>query len=357
MAEKKGAYVLFTMKSRPTHDPSRQRPFPLPLTRFAYPHGDKTLFTFLKHLLFCFIDAGFAWSQRRATTLSAAISYYTMLSLAPLLLIATAIVSFLIGTTEAVNIIVNQIELFFNPDVANLVQSLIQTTSRPTSITLVTIVSVAVTLFAASGVFNQMQVAFNVIWDVDDHEEGIRLTIVRRLVAFLLVLVVGIGMVALIILNVVISVLEVIIARFVDLGIISSFEDDVVVFIAMFVLLSLMYKLIPSVSIAWRDIWSGALVAAVLFTFSRYFITLYLRSSTLVPTYGAASSLVVLLIWVYFAALIILYGSAFSRAYAYRLGSRSEQESLITTWSEQLVGGLQRVRQWWREKRDELTSS
>lgn len=311
---------------------------------------------YLKKLLLCFIDAGFAWSQRRATTLSAAISYYTMLSLAPILLVAVAIVGFIVGTSDAIVSVVRQIELFFGAEVADFVRGLIQTTSQPTSVTLVTIISVVVTLFAASGVFNQMQVAFNIIWDVSDDEEGIRLTIVRRLVAFLLVLIIGLGMVALIVLNVVLSVIEVVINQFFDLGIFSSIEDDLVVFVAMFVLLSLMYKLIPSVNIAWRDIWSGALVAAFLFTISRYFITLYLRSSTLIPTYGAASSLVVLLIWVYFAALIILYGSAFSRAYAYRLGSLSAQESLITTWSEQLVAGLDRVRHWWRERRNKPTN-
>ncbi|MCA9980180.1 MAG: YihY/virulence factor BrkB family protein, partial [Anaerolineales bacterium] len=135
---------------------------------------------YLQKLLLCFIDAGFAWSQRRATTLSAAISYYTMLSLAPILLVAVAIVGFIVGTSDAIVSVVRQIELFFGPEVADFVRSLIQTTSQPTSVTLVTIISVVVTLFAASGVFNQMQVAFNIIWDVSDEEEGIRLTIVRR---------------------------------------------------------------------------------------------------------------------------------------------------------------------------------
>lgn len=305
--------------------------------------------TYLQNILLCFIDAGFAWSHGRAATLSAAIAYYTILSLAPLLLIAVAIVGFIIGTSEAVQTVATQIELFFGSDVADFMVSLIETTTQPSSITFVTTVSILVTLFAASGVFNQMQIAFNIIWEVDEKEEGIRLTIVRRLVAFLLVFIIGLGMVALIVLNLVISVLEVVLKQFFDLTFLGRLEEDFLVFIGMFFLLSLMYKLIPSVSVAWRDLWSGALIAALGFTISRYVITLYLRQSVLVPTYGAASSLVVLLVWVYFASMIILYGAAFTRAYAYRLGSFSEHPSPIEEWSELVKAGVA----WVQRKRDE----
>lgn len=307
---------------------------------------------YLKNVLLCFIDAGYAWNHGRAATLSAAIAYYTMLSLAPLLLIAVAIVGLIIGRGEAVQTVIRQVDLFFGEDVALLMQSLIETTTQPSSITIVTAVSLVVTLFAASGVFNQMQIAFNVIWEVNEKEAGIRLTIVRRLVSFVLVLVIGLGMVALIILNVVVSVVEVIFQQFFDLGLFTRIEDDILVLVGMFVLLSVMYKLIPSVPIAWRDLWSGALVAAVGFTVSRYLITLYLRQSVIVPTYGAASSLVVLLVWVYFASMIILYGAAFTRAYAYRLGSFSGQPSPLVEWSEQLISGVAWMRRW-REKRKE----
>lgn len=296
--------------------------------------------TYLQNIFLCFIDAGFAWNHGRAATLSAAIAYYTMLSLAPVLLIAVAIVGFIIGTGDAVQTVITQVELFFGPDVADLMASLVDTTTQPSSITLVTAVSILVTLFAASGVFNQMQIAFNIIWEVDEKEAGIRLTIVRRLVAFLLVLIIGLGMVMLILLNVVLSVLELILRQFFNLAIFERLEDDFLVFIGMFLLLSLMYKLIPSVSIAWRDLWPGALIAALGFTISRYAISLYLRTSVLVPTFGAASSLVVLLIWVYFASMIILYGAAFTRAYAYRLGSFSEHPSPIEEWSELVKAGV-----------------
>jgi membrane protein len=307
---------------------------------------------YLQTFLFCLIDAGFAWSHGRASTLSAAIAYFTILSLAPLLLIAVAIVGLLIGQSEAVQTIAMQVELFFGPEVAELMVSLIDTTTQPSSITVVTAVSLIVTLYAASGVFNQMQIAFNIIWGIKQEDETIRLTIVRRLVAFLLVLIIGLGMVALIIVNVIISVIEVIVQQFFDFGILNNLEDDLLVFIGMFVLLSLMYKLIPSVPTSWRDIWAGAAIAGLGFTISRYFITLYLRQSVLVPTYGAASSLVVLLIWVYFATMIILYGAAFTRAFAYRLGSLSGEPSPIVVWTEQMLGGIAWVQVTWRGFRE-----
>ncbi len=309
----------------------------------------KNVMTYLQNVLLCFIDAGYAWKNGYGATLSAAIAYYTMLSLAPLLLIAVAIVGLIIGRGEAVQTVIRQVELFLGEDVAFLMQGLIEATTQPSSITIVTAVSLVVTLFAASSVFNQMQIAFNIIWEVNEKEAGIRLTIVRRLVSFVLVIGIGLGMVALIILNVVLSVVEVIFQQFFNLGVFVRIEDDILVLVGMFVLLSVMYKLIPSVNIAWRDLWSGALVAAVLFTVSRYLITLYLRQSVIVPTYGAASSLVVLLVWVYFATMMILYGAAFTRAYAYRLGSYSGEPSPILEWSEQLGAGVARVRRW-REK-------
>ncbi len=259
------------------------------------------------------------WSEDNVPLLAAALAYYTVFSLAPLLLIAIAIAGFFFGEEAARGEIIGQIQGLFGREGAQAIQAMIQNANRPGSGgTIATIIGVVVLLFGASGVFGQLQVALNTIWEVKPKPgNSIKSFLQSRFLSFAMVLVIGFLLLVSLVLSAVLAAVSYyfgnLVPGFVIVGHIINF---IISFGVVTVLIAAIYKFLPDVDIPWKNLWVGAGVTALLFNLGKFLLGLYLGNSSVGSAYGAAGSLVVVLIWVFYSAQILLFGAEFTQVYS-----------------------------------------
>src|SRR5437868_3338580 len=264
------------------------------------------------------------WLEDKAPQLGAALAYYTVFSLAPLVLLLLAIVGFLFHNDPAGawRKMTEQMSYFLDKSAIDVVANIAQKASQPNKGLLATIIGVLLALFGASGVFGQLQNALNTIWGVKAKPgTGIAGFIRSRFLSFAMVA----GVCFLLLVSLVFeSLLEgfshhiqaifpggIVIA----LVVYSIFDLAVVV-----LLFALIFKFLPDVKIQWRDVWIGALMTAIFFAIGKWALGLYLGSGAAASAYGAASSLITLLLWIYYSSQILLFGAEFTQVYAARAG-------------------------------------
>lgn len=264
------------------------------------------------------------WSADKASRLAAALAYYTIFSLAPLLIIAIALAGLFFGSQAARGEIVSQIGGIVGHETALFVETMVENAgeSQNTGI-IATIIGLATLVFGATGVFSQLQDALNTVWGVKpDPNRGIMGMVVDRLWSFVMVL--GIGLLLLI--SLAVSAALPALGALTDLLPGSEIWWQVLNLIVSFVIFTLLFamifKVLPDVQIDWSDVWVGAAITALLFTVGKLLIGLYLGRSSVSSTYGAAGSLVVLLLWIYYSAQVLLLGAEFTQVYARKYGSR-----------------------------------
>ena len=264
------------------------------------------------------------WLQDKAPQLGAALAYYTVFSLAPLILVLLAIVGVIFrdDPAGAWDKITQQMSYFLDPSALQVVQNIAQKASQPGKSTIATIIGIALALFGASGVFGQLQDALNTIW-------GVKAKPARGIWAFLRSRFLSFAMVAGICFLLLVSLaVEALIKGFshyvqsvlpgglvVALAVYLIFDFAVVV-----LLFAMIFKFLPDVKIQWRDVWTGAVMTAILFGIGKWLLGLYLGSGAAGSAYGAASSLITLLLWVYYSSQILLFGAEFTQVYAARAG-------------------------------------
>jgi membrane protein len=255
------------------------------------------------------------WSEDNVPLLAAALAYYTVFSLAPLLIIAIAIAGFFFGEEAARGEIIGQIQGFVGREGAEAIQAMIQNANRPGSGgTIATITGVIILLFGASGVFGQLQVALNTIWEVKPKPgNGIKSFLQSRFLSFGMVLVIGFLLLVSLVLAAIASYFGSLVPGLVIVGQVVNF---IISFGVITVLIAAIYKFLPDVNIPWTNLWIGAGVTALLFNLGKFLLGLYLGSSSVGSAYGAAGSLVVLLIWVFYSAQILLFGAEFTQVYS-----------------------------------------
>jgi membrane protein len=264
------------------------------------------------------------WNTDRAPRLGASLAFYTVLSLSPLLIVAIAIAGAVFGQEAAQGELLAQTRSLIGQQGAEAIQSLIENANRPGAGVIATILSVITLLFGASGIFGELQGAMNTIWGVEPRpDRGIKGAIMDRLLSFGLVLGVGFLLLVSLILSSVLSALG---GQLSDAlpayNILWQLLEVVVSFLVITLLFAALYKFIPDVEISWRDVWIGALVTSVLFAIGRFALGLYLGNSSTTSVYGAAGSLVVVLLWVFYSAQILFFGAEFTQVYANRFGSK-----------------------------------
>lgn len=263
------------------------------------------------------------WGKASASQMSAAMTYFTMLSLAPLLVIAVAIAGLVYGDKTAQQEIIDQVTLLTTDEkIADTIASLISNTSRPESGLFAGMISLLVLVFGASGVFSQLQETFNEIWDVPPDRDGIWRTVKVRLIGIAMVFIAGFLLLVTLGLSTAVGAISNLVEDWPRLRMWLEWSDRGISFLLIPVILSLLFWLIPKANIEWSDVWPAAMLTAVLLALSRYIIKFYLAYSSTSEVYGAAGSLVVLLIWIYIGGLVLFYGAAFSRAWAETFGSR-----------------------------------
>ncbi|MBE9129449.1 MULTISPECIES: YihY/virulence factor BrkB family protein [unclassified Coleofasciculus] len=268
------------------------------------------------------------WQEDKASRLAASLAYYTVFSLAPLLIIAIAIVGAIFGEEAAKGEIVGQIQGLVGNEGAQAIEAAIKNANQPNVSSVASLISVFVLLFGASGVFAQLQDALNTIWEVRVKPgRGIKGFIKKRLLSFGAVLGIGFLLLVSLVLSAVLSALSHMMS-----GLIPGAEwlwqilNFVISFGVVTLLFAMMYKFLPDVKIAWDDVWIGAIITALLFTVGKFALGFYLGQGSFGSTYGAAGSLVIILAWVYYSAQILFFGAEFTQVYARRYGSKIEPD-------------------------------
>lgn len=270
--------------------------------------------------IFRLIKATFAeWNEDNVPLMAAALAYYTIFSLAPLLVIAIAIAGAVFGEEAARGEILGQLQGLVGRNGAEAIQEMIINANRPQSGgAIATLISIGFLLLGASGVFGQLQYALNTIWEVKPKpEQGFWHFLRSRFLSFAMVLVIGFLLLVSLLLSAILAAISNYFGTFFPLFInLATLINFVISFVTITVLFAAIYKFLPDVEVGWRNLWSGAAVTALLFNIGRYLIGLYLGSSSIGSTYGAAGSFVVVLIWVFYSAQILLIGAEFTQVYS-----------------------------------------
>jgi membrane protein len=268
------------------------------------------------------------WSKDNALTLGAALAYYTIFSMAPLLVLAIAVAGLVFGRAAAQGEIVAQIQGMLGASGAELVESMIERASEPASGMLATVISLATMLFGASGVFGQLQGSLNQIWGADGaRRTGVKGQLQRRAASFSMILVMGFLLLVSLALSALISGLHSFIDEYFTVpSELLSLANVSVSFMIVMAMFAMIFKLLPDARIEWRDVWLGAAVTAVLFTLGKSLIGIYLGRAGITSVYGAAGSLVLVLLWVYYSAQLLFLGAEFTEVYSRRFGSRAASE-------------------------------
>ena len=264
------------------------------------------------------------WLEDKVPQLGAALAYYTVFSLAPLVLLLLAIVGFLFrndpaGTWQKVT---EQMSYFLDKSAIDVVQGIAQKASQPNKGVVATSIGILLALFGASGVFGQLQDALNTIWGVKAKPGvGIMGFIRSRFLSFAMVA----GVCFLLLVSLVLESLLKSFSHYVQAmlpgGIVIALVIYSIFDLAVVVLLfALIFKFLPDVKIQWRDVWIGALMTAIFFAIGKWALGLYLGSGAAASAYGAASSLITLLLWIYYSSQILLFGAEFTQVYAARSG-------------------------------------
>jgi membrane protein len=266
------------------------------------------------------------WSEDNAARLAAALAYYTILSVAPLLMLAVSVVGLVFGDDAARGHVAGELSSIVGPQAGEGIQTMIQHANSPTGGTISSIVGIIVLMFGASGVFGELQSSLNAIWEVAPKPgRGVVGMLRQRFFSFTMVLSVAFLMLVSLVLSAALDA----VGHFFEgalpggeaLWHVLNFAISFAVITALF---ALMFRVVPDVKVPWHDTWMGAAFTALLFTLGKFLLGLYLGRASVASPYGAAGSIVVLVIWVYYAAQILFMGAEFTQVYARRHGSQFE---------------------------------
>lgn len=279
----------------------------------------------LQTIWIIFKDTFFEWQEDRADRLAAALAYYTVFSLAPLVIIVLGIVGFLFGQQAVGDYLLQQMQGLVGEEGAQVFQTIMTNSSQPSSSLLATLIGIGTLLFGALGVFGQLQDSLNTVWGVTAKPgRGVWGFIETRILSFTMLLAIGFLLLVSLVLSSVLSAftgyLNTLLADF--SGIFLQVLNFVISFGVITLLFAMIYKILPDVEIKWSDVWVGAAVTSLLFSIGKYLLGLYLGYQSFGSTYGAAGSILIILLWVYYSAQILLFGAEFTQVYARRFGSQ-----------------------------------
>ena len=262
-----------------------------------------------------------AWIERDAFTQAAALAFFALFSLSPVLVLFAAGASLLFEPTAVRHQIVGQFELLMGHDQALAVDTMLGHASFETTGLLGRIIGFVTFAVGTLAVFVQLQDSLNRMWDVAPKPGPlIRKLLWKRLISFALVLTLGFVLVVSLVLSTTIHALQNFAERYLDLpSAVFETANALVTYVLLTVLFAMLYRILPDVQIPWRDVWAGAILTALLLSVGKWAIGFYLGRSELATAYGTAASMMVLLFWVYYASLLVLLGAVFTRVQSQRL--------------------------------------
>lgn len=282
----------------------------------------------IKNLIYLLKETFAEWSEDKATRLAAALAYYTSFSLAPMLVIIISIAGLFGGQDAIHGYVMDQVNNLLGPQGGEFVASMIQNASHAKTGTVATILGLVTLLFGALGVFGELQNALNTIWEVKPKPikglvNSLWHYIVKRVLSFTMLIVIVFLLLVSLVVSAGLSALGDYFGNtFAIPELILQVINFVISFALITVLFALIFKYLPDAKIRWRDLWLGAAFTALLFTIGKFAIGLYLGKSNVGTTFGAAGSLALILIWVYYSSQILFFGAEFTQVYANKFGSQ-----------------------------------
>lgn len=263
------------------------------------------------------------WNEHEAPRLGAALAFYSMLSLAPLLVLVIAIAALAFGHDAAQHQIMYEMQDLVGSDGAKGIQSLIENAQKPASGIAASLLGIVTLLFGASGVFGELRSSLNKIWEAKrTASSGIVGMLRERFFSFGMVLAIGFLLLISLVVTAALAAVEKFFGGYLPIpGPVLHGLNFLISFAVIAFLFALIFKFVPDVKIAWNDVWVGAVATALLFTIGKFLIGLYLGKASVGSAYGAAGSLIVVIVWIYYSAQIFLFGAQFTEIYAHEQGS------------------------------------
>jgi membrane protein len=259
----------------------------------------------------------YSWLDDRAPTIGAAIAFYTMFSLAPMLVIVVAVAGFVFGREAAEGALFGEIAKLVGPDSAGAVQALLRSASSTRSGIIATLVGIGTLVATATAVFSELQAALNLIWKVPaTGNVGVAHFLKTRFLSLCVILVIGFLLLLSLIASTVLAAFSDYLDRALpNFSIILYFLHSALSFGFTTAFFAVIFKILPDYPVEWEDVWLGAALTALLFTIGKHLISLYIGSSNMASTYGAASALIIVFVWVYYSSQIFLLGAEFAKAH------------------------------------------
>ena len=268
------------------------------------------------------------WIEHSAPRLGAALAYYALLSMAPLLILIVAICGLVFDRSTAQHQLLGQVQEMAGPAAAKALQGVLENAHHPRTGIVASAIAIVTLLFGASGVFAELRDSLNTIWDAPaSTSSAIRSLIWQRLVSFAMVLALGFLLLASLLLSAGLALVTKFFEGYLPLraALWGEIANFVLPLLALSILFALIFKFVPDVPISWRDVLIGAVATALLFQIGKTLLALYLATAGVGSTYGAAGSLVAFVVWVYYSAQIFFFGAVFTQVYARSYGSYSRQ--------------------------------
>jgi membrane protein len=276
-----------------------------------------------------------AWNRHEAPRLGAALAFYTILSLSPLVIIVVAVGGLLFSRSTAQMHILNEVQGMIGPEGGKAVQSMLANAQKPAAGILGSLVGLLSLLFGASGVFTELRSALNLIWEVKPREtSGVVALLRERFFSFGMVLSIGF----LLLVSLVVSTVLAALGKFFG-GLLPVPSPVIAVvnfllsYIGVAVLFGFIFRFVPEAKVRWKNVWLGACVTALFFTIGKTLIGLYLGKSSVGSPYGAAGSVIVVIVWVYYSAQIFFFGAEFTHAYTERFSASARDDSNVAKHS------------------------
>lgn len=267
-----------------------------------------------------------SWSDINAPRLGAALAFYTMLSMAPLLVVCIGIAGAIFGQEAAQDRIASQIQNVVGYQGGQAIQAMLQHADKPSAGIVAAVVGFFMLLFGASGVFGELRDSLNLVWGVKfSGGSGLMGMIKYRFASFAMVLGIGFLLLVSLVLSAAIAAAGKLFSGYLPASeAVLHLGNIVFTFVAVTVLFALLFKVVPDIRIEWQDVWIGAAVTSILFSVGKFLIGLYLGKASVGSAYGAAGSLVIFMVWVYYSAQIFFMGAQFTHVFAERHGSRAQ---------------------------------
>ncbi len=279
------------------------------------------------------------WNAHRVPRMGAALSFYTVFSLAPLSILMLTLVSLVVERNTARAEIVGQFRGFVGNEGAQMVDMILTTSASLSTSPWTSLVGFLVLLVGASGVFGELQDSLNQIWGVSTKRHPVFVLLKERVLSFAMVFVLGFLMLVSFLFSAALSAAgNYLHGRFPMLDGPWGWGNALISFLAIALLFALIFRVVPDTRVEWRDVWLGALIATLLFLAGKFVLGFYFGRSALASSYGAAGSLIIILVWVFYSAQIMFFGAEFTRVYALRYGSHRGESDAVKLDSVLRVG-------------------